>query len=272
MSSPDTRSIYAAMAELASRHDRIGATQPTDQDPEALTRYELRVFSQNGEDGIIAEILRRIGVPQSHFAEFGIQEGREGCCVALADMLGWPGAFIEPDPALHSGLASKYSGASGVRTLAAEVRPDNVEALLAHLGVPEEPALLCIDADGADYWIWRALERSRPRLVVIEYNSALGPVSQLVAPADTTGPWDGTDFFGASIGALRRLAAEKGYELVHTDLTGTKAFFVRSDLASGHFVVGDRVPIRGPNYGFTHCHPRDPYARSYVDPTLKHPA
>src|SRR5450631_1054550 len=106
MSILDTRSIYAALAELARRHDQLGAGQDSDQEPELLTRYELRVFSQNGEDGIIAEILRRIGVSEPHFAEFGIGEGREGCCVALADMLGWPGAFIEADPALHSGLAS----------------------------------------------------------------------------------------------------------------------------------------------------------------------
>ena len=31
-------------------------------DPPDLTPYEFRVFSQNGEDGIISEILSRIGM------------------------------------------------------------------------------------------------------------------------------------------------------------------------------------------------------------------
>jgi hypothetical protein len=34
------------------------------QDPKRLARFEHQVHSQNGEDGIIAEIFRRIGTKQ----------------------------------------------------------------------------------------------------------------------------------------------------------------------------------------------------------------
>ena len=46
-----TRAVYPALGELAGRYGSA---------PD-LTASELRVFSQNGEDGVIAAILDRIG-------------------------------------------------------------------------------------------------------------------------------------------------------------------------------------------------------------------
>ncbi|MDQ4131959.1 MAG: hypothetical protein M3179_01875 [Actinomycetota bacterium] len=39
------------------------------------------MFSQNGEDGVIARIFGRIGVTNRYFVEFGIGPGAEGNCV-----------------------------------------------------------------------------------------------------------------------------------------------------------------------------------------------
>jgi hypothetical protein len=39
-----------------------------------LRAYEKTVFSQNGEDGIIQEILRRIGTETKFFVEFGVSK------------------------------------------------------------------------------------------------------------------------------------------------------------------------------------------------------
>ena len=78
-----------------------------------LTRFELRGFSQNGEDGVLVEILNRIGVSNRFFVEFGIQNGTEGNCVLLADVFGWAGVFIEADDEVFAALASKYDGFRG---------------------------------------------------------------------------------------------------------------------------------------------------------------
>ena len=42
-----------------------------------LNRHEYQVFSQNGEDGFISEIFRRIGTTNKYFIEFGVQNGLE---------------------------------------------------------------------------------------------------------------------------------------------------------------------------------------------------
>jgi hypothetical protein len=262
------RSLYVAMAELNKRHQALSTEPSEDFDIGLLAPFELRVFSQNGEDGVLAEILRRIGVgAQSYFVEFGVESGREGNCVYLADVAGWRGLFMDGDERFFSGLQQKYRASELVHTTLAMVTPQNVQELFAAAGVPPEPDVLSIDVDGADYWIWDAIEDYRPRVVVVEYNSTLDPRRRLVQPADREGGWDGTDFFGASLAAMRSLGERKGYRLAHAELSGVNAFFVRDDLADGRMPDAEEVLLRGsPNYfqrGIRH--PPDPDRRPYLD-------
>ena len=211
-----------------------------------LTTYERRVFSQNGEDGVVAEILRRIGTRTRWFVEFGAGTGNEGCCVALADIFGWSGLFIEADDGMFPKLETKYRPNDRVVTTHAAVTTGNVESLFAAAGVPADLDVLSIDIDGNDYWIWQAIVSYRPALVVIEYNANLPHDSRLVRRLDESVGWDETAWFSASLLALEELAESKGYKLVHTDLSGVNAFFVRNDLAAR---VGiDTVERHAANY------------------------
>jgi hypothetical protein len=243
------RSLYLALAELAERHGRIGSERGEPVVERGVSAFELRAFSQNGEDGLLAEILRRIGAPGRHFVEFGVESGREGNCVYLADVAGWAGLFMEADEEMYRGLADKYAAQPAIRTIRAEVKATNIERLFAEAEVPAEPDVISIDVDGQDYWLWQGIESYRPRLLVIEYNSSLDPRARLVQPDEPGHTWNGTEYYGASLGALESLGAEKGYRLVHTDLCGVNAFFVRSDLAGDAFPPADEVARRGtPNY------------------------
>jgi glycosyltransferase involved in cell wall biosynthesis len=261
------RSLYLAVAELQRRHAAIAADPGEPPQAGALQAFELRAFSQNGEDGVLAEILRRTGAPKRFFVEFGVESGREGNCVYLADIAGWRGLFMEAEDEDFQRLEHKYSGNGRVKTVQAKVTPETIVALLAHAEVPSEPDVLSIDVDGQDYWIWSAVEGYAPRIVVIEYNSALDPRRRLVQPNEPDGTWDGTEFFGASVGALRSLGEGKGYRLVHTELSGANAFFVREDLVGDAFPAADEIAITSvPNYfqsGYRHP-PASPEGR-YLD-------
>jgi hypothetical protein len=248
MHSDRSRGIYPVLAELAGRW---GATP-------GLTAHELRVFSQNGEDGVLAEIFRRIGVGGGGFVEFGASDGAEGNSAFLAQVLGWPGVLLEPGDEAYAALAHRYRASPRVRTVQAAVEPGNVEALFAQTGVPEEPDLLSIDVDGNDYWIWQAIERHRARVVVVEYNGGLDPLEPRVMPYTPGFRWDHTTGYGASLATLEALGAAKGYRLVHTELAGVNAFFVREDLADP-LPSGDDVPRRTANQallGLGHLSPR----------------
>jgi hypothetical protein len=248
------RILPAMAAHTADYAEALGAHD--------LTRYEQRVFSQNGEDGVIAEILSRVGVGPRWFVEFGIGTGHQGNCVLLADVYGWNGLFCEPDPEGYAGLQAKYRANPRVRTDPQAITPGNIEAVFERHGVPEDLDVLSIDVDTIDYWIWKAVARYRPRLVVIEYNGSLSVDEALVYPYDDNARWDETAYYGSSLGAFRQLGAEKGYRLAHTELNGVNAFFVRDDLAA---TVGvDEPPLRTTNFGLTGAAmPPDPHQRAW---------
>lgn len=235
---------YLALAELL-RGDRS-----EDGD---LTPFELSVFSQNGEDGVLSEIYRRIGSGDRTFVEIGASPN-EANSVLLADAKGWSGTFVEASEAEFRELSAKYGTSERIRVLRSFVTPANAGEVAAQARPPGRLDLLSIDIDGNDYWVWKALAGLRPRVVAIEYNAHLPPTSVHVQPYREEA-WDGTSFFGASLGAMMQLGHELGYRLVHLDLSGINAFFVDETLVEGRFLAEERVARRVPNfflYGFRH--------------------
>ena len=257
---------YLSLGELSARWSR--AEDPFDPGIEYsdLTPYELRVFSQNGEDGVVAEALRRVGMGTRRFVEFGAEEGREGNCVFLADVLGWQGLFIEASPARFGRLSDRFRDRPRVVTQHAQVTPQNINSLIAAAGFTGDIDVLSIDIDGHDYWVWSAIDVIQPRLVIIEYNAHIPYPKRLTQPLSDVGAWQGTDYFGASLAALEQCGRDKGYVLIHTDLAGVNAFFVREQ-DSRLFPDEDRVPRRSPNFFLGGGgHPADDTGRSMIDP------
>ena len=62
---------------------------------------------------MLAEIFRRIGVAGGGFVEFGASDGAENNAAFLAQVLGWPGVFLEADPGAFSALEHRYRGHRG---------------------------------------------------------------------------------------------------------------------------------------------------------------
>jgi hypothetical protein len=214
-----------------------------DADPQtAFNRSECRVYSQNGEDGILLYLFSRIGVTDRRFVEFGIGDGSECNTANLALTFGWRGLLMEADGALADRARTFYAAqptlrTSSLRVECADVEPDTINELLRRFGVEGELDLLSIDIDGNDYWVWEATEGVSPRVVVIEYNASFGRASSVTVPYrrgfDRYREHVSGYYHGASLGALARLAERKGYLLAGCDSRGTNAFFVRADAANG---------------------------------------
>ena len=64
------------------------------ENPLRLEYFGRQVYSQNEEDGIIAEIFRRIGTTSRDFVEFGCGNGTENNTRLLLDQ-GWCGLWID---------------------------------------------------------------------------------------------------------------------------------------------------------------------------------
>jgi hypothetical protein len=224
----------------------------------SLQGSERKVFSQNGEDGVIEAIFATIGVTDRFFVEFGCEVAIE-CNSAHLLELGWRGLFMD-----GMGVSCNPKAVVHQEFVTAE----NVSALFRKYDVPNVFDLLSIDIDGNDYWVWKALA-VRPRVLVIEYNAHVPPQESKVITYDPQFHWTGSDYFGASLRALKELGDRKGYTLVYCEQTGVNAFFVATEVLPSSFVPQSIEAIyRPPNFfhsGFGH--PAD-QQRAMVDPEL----
>jgi hypothetical protein len=198
-------------------------TETAKPHPSPLGAYATNVTSQSGEDGVLAEIFRRIGTTNRSCIEFGAWDGvRLSNTYDLWHNQSWRALLIEADKTRCEVLQAKTTANKAIVVLNAFVQAEGenrLDALIRKTGFTVEPDLLGIDIDGDDYYILRSLEECRPRVIVIEYNPTIPYHIDLVpAPGE---------YFGASAAALERLAGEKGYKLVF--VTNTNCIFVRTD-------------------------------------------
>ena len=193
------------------------------------TRYAKDVFSQNGEDGILLEILKRLGLDllgnKGWVAEVGAWDGRHlSNTFALVRDRGFQAVYIEGDPAKHQDLLKTVSefprrGIIHPVLRRLEMNEKSLRNIFMETPIPLDFTLLSIDIDSFDYWAWKDLDVYKPIVVVIEINSSISPVEWKVF--GQKGHADGTSFLPTLL-----LGYEKGYRFVcHTG----NMIFVRKD-------------------------------------------
>lgn len=164
-----------------------------------VKKYGYNKYSQNGEDGIIEEVLIRIGLFQGRAVEFGAADGT--FCSNTANLLinGWKGKLIEGDEMLFGQMLNNKKLPDSVAMENAFVTPENGNHLVGECDV------LSIDIDGNDYAVWKAY-KYKPAVVVIEINSSFDPGVNHFSTSE-----------GSSYKTMVELGIKKGYFLLcHT--------------------------------------------------------
>lgn len=229
------------------------------KDVRDLTDVEFRVFSQWGEDGIIEWLLQKVVVPNHRFVEFGVENFREANCRFLLQNRNWRGLVFDGS---ESNIASlKLERLFWMYDLSAQcafVTAENINGLIESSGFGGPLGILSIDIDGNDFWVWKAIQCVDPAIVICEYNPIFGDKEPIVVPyrpdfQRLRAHYSGL-YFGASIAALQRLAADKGYAFVGTNSNGINAFFVKKDLANA--VLSSLSEVR--SFPSRHRDSRDP--------------
>jgi hypothetical protein len=227
-----------AAAAIIQTLEALKAGNERYRDPKRLLVHGAQHWSQNYEDGMIQEIFRRVGATTKTFLEIGVGDGTENNTTLLLSA-GWKGWWIEVNPASYSSISMQLQkmpqASQRLHVKQAFVSPENVNGLLAELGIPQEVDLFSLDIDLNTYHVWAALQNFRPRVVVVEYNAAFPADQVWIHPLQAGAMWDFSQAFGASLKAFELLGSRFGYSLVGCDLTGINAFFVRSDLVKNLF-------------------------------------
>jgi len=195
--------------------------------PSTLQVYRRNVYSQNGEDGVIAELIRRLGIGLDWFCEFGAWDGRYGSnCYSLLKA-GWSGVMIEGEPArfrVLERLARRFPHRLHAIEAYVDDEPGNersLDTLLTATRIPRDFAVLSIDIDSFDYQVWSSVSAFRPRIVVIEIESSIPPGREQVH--------DGRRHQMTSFSSMLALGRAKRYTLAcHT---GNMIFVRDEDVA-----------------------------------------
>ncbi len=214
-----------------------------------LKKYERKVYSQLGQDGILEYLFDLIGTTNKFCVEFGSRDLLDLSNTAnLRLNHGWK----------VLGMDGNATGESKKEFITAE----NIEDLFAKYNVPKEFDYASVDVDGVDLHLWKAIQNYSPRLVSVEYNSNFGPYQSFTLPYDPNTKWDNFSmYYGASLAALNKLAIEKGYTLVHV-VPCLDAFFVRNDLIEKDWKV---LSIEQLHPKAIPCHNPDPQNRKWIE-------
>ncbi len=261
----------AALAATSDLQFRLWAATGRYADPKSLSRFDVSMYSQNGEDGIVAEMFRRIGTRDRVFVEIGIDGGTE-CITRLLLEQGWSGLWLVGSPdvaAAVNRLFDRQIAEGRLRVIQGYVTPENVTALLEQGGIADRFDMLSLDIDQHTTHVWRAM-RQRARVACIEYNASLPPSTACEVPYDIANVWDDTSWYGASLKTVEQIGRAHGMSLVGCDIRGINAFLVDSaedGLFLGPFTAEfhyepPRYPIVTPSPG----HPRSDAARGWVVP------
>ena len=199
-----------------------------------LQDYEFKVFSQWGEDGIIAHLLAHVPITNTIFVEFGVQDYSESNTRFLLRHRNWSGLVLDGSSANIALIrADPIYWRHNLKAEAAFITRDNINDLLIGHGISGGIGLLSVDIDGNDYWVWEAITAVAPQLVVAEYNALFGPTAPVSVPYEPsferTAAHHSNLYWGCSLAALVHLGVQKGYRLVGCNSNGNNAFFVRSD-------------------------------------------
>ena len=191
-----------------------------------INNYEKKIFSQNGEDGVIEYIFNNIGFSNKIFVEFGYHHNQNNSKNLIINH-NFKGLFIDSDvPILY-----KNKTVDGIHYNQSWITKKNINDIIGNY-YSGNIDFLSIDVDGVDLYLLDAITIVEPRVVCIEYCASIGKdLSVTVQYKDDfdrhkENKWG--MYCNASLKANINVMKKKGYHFVGT-VYGLNAFFIRND-------------------------------------------
>ena len=197
-----------------------------------IQMVELKIFSQNGEDGIIDYLLNQLKlIPTStNFVEIGVGDYWESNTRFLYNSFHPKGLIIDSIENMESKVKKNINIWKGdLRICNKKIDSKNIIETLNNY-CDFEIDIFSIDIDSIDYWIIDKLKKNISKIFIAEYNPVFGPDLNVTVP-DISG-FDRTKYhysnlcYGMSLKALIKLMEKKGYYFVGSNLQKMNAFFI----------------------------------------------
>ena len=203
---------------------------------ESLNNFSKKIYSQFGEDGILSEILNRIGGQKldKWCVEFGARDGiSDSNTYNLIKHHDYSAVLIEGDKKYYKKLCknlpqekiikiNKFVNFSG---------QNNLDQILKSTNIPKNFDILSIDIDGCDFYIFESLAEYRPKIVCIEFNFLIPNSVEFIQKKNFKIKQ------GSSAKSIIKLANTKNYELVAS--SDSNLFFI--DKTYFNLVIKEKI-------------------------------
>lgn len=216
--SPD-RQLFQDVERLQANH------------PNPFVKYGQKCFSQNDEDGLVIEIIKRLKIEDGSFAEFGCGTGIQNNSLILLAM-NWRGFWVGGQDLLIDITKSKRL-AFFKSWITRENIVNTYQQGIKQLDI-KDIDLISLDLDGNDlYFVEELLSNgATPKIFIVEYNAKFPPPVKFTIDYDPNHIWNSDDYEGASLSSFAELFKQFGYTLICCNAaTGVNAFFVKNEYA-----------------------------------------
>lgn len=196
-----------------------------------LKKYKYNTYSQNGEDGILEEVFKRLGLDEFNkfwVVEFGAWDGKHLSNTYNLIKKGASSCLIEGDSAKFLDLLDTkkdYPNIYPIEAFVGGVGENSLDSLLGQTPIKKNYEVLSIDVDSYENLeIWKNYT-GNPILVIIEANTAYLPFERNI-PKE----------FGNIFYDTNQVAIEKGYKLIaHTP----NHFYIKKEFY--HKIYGEQI-------------------------------
>lgn len=211
-----------------------------------INQLNYKVFSQNGEDGIIQYLIKILKLNYVKFVEIGTQDYSESNTRYIFETMRCNGLIIDPLKNLDSLVKKNVLGfwKNNLNIINKFASPENINLILDSNNFQNDIDLFSLDIDGIDYWIIKKLKKNISKIFIAEYNPYFGPELEITVPNiknfDRTSYHYSNLCWGVSLKSLIKIMIEKDFTFIGSNDLRNNAFFVSNDYI-------EKINLKKPN-------------------------
>ena len=200
-----------------------------------LNDLDYKVFSQNGEDGILDYLLFQLKINKPKFLEIGVGDYSESNTRFIFDRCSPKGTIIDCIEEFEIKVKKNIKLWRGqLNIIYKNINSDNIKDIIENKKIFSELDLLSLDIDGIDYWVLEKLPKNFSKIAVIEFNPIFGNKFKVTVPNIKDFNRNNYHYsnlcFGMSLLALIDLMKKKNFYFLGTNLFRNNAFFISNEL------------------------------------------
>jgi hypothetical protein len=198
-----------------------------------ISETECKVYSQNGEDGIINYLINKLEIYKPNFIEIGVGSYIEANTRFLYERFYPKGLIIDCEKNLKEKVGSNVNLWKGdLRIVEAFVNVENIQSLISK-NCDFEVDIFSLDIDGIDYWILDEIKDIHPKIIIAEYNPIFGSKLEITVPNISN--FNRKEYhysqlcYGMSLVSLIKTMKRKNYYYVGSNSACNNAFFISNN-------------------------------------------